>query len=78
MLRHHVGPSKWQAVSSIVSEVCNDMISSVRSLQVCAGHEVGCEAASHAMYTIFEEKNTEAVLLVDKANAFNSVQVYNV
>ena len=57
----------------IVSVVRNDIISSVGSLQVCAGHEAGCEAAIHAMHTIFEEENTEAVLLVDAANAFNSV-----
>ena len=40
---------------------------------MCAGHEAGCEAAVHAMHDIFEEENTEAVLLVDASNAFNSV-----
>ena len=57
----------------IVSVVRNDIISSIGSLQVCAAHEVGCEAAIHAMHTIFEDEKTEAVLLVDAANAFNSV-----
>ena len=41
----------------IVSVVCNDIISSVDSLQVSAGHEAGCEAAIHAMHTIFENEN---------------------
>ena len=53
----------------IVSVVRNDIISSVGSRQVCAGHEAGCEAAIHAMHTIFEDEKTEAVLLVDTANA---------
>ena len=57
----------------IVSVVRNDITSSVGSLQVCAGHEAGCEAAIHAMHTIFEDEKTEAVLLVDADNAFNSV-----
>ena len=50
-----------------------DIISSVHSLQVCAGHEAGCEAAIHAVHTIFENKSTEEVLLVDAVNTFNFV-----
>ena len=47
---------------------------SVGSLQVCAGHEAGCEALVHAMKHLFDdEESTEAVLLVDASNAFNSV-----
>ena len=48
-------------------------MSSVGLLQVCAGHEAVCEAAIHAMHTISEDEKIEAVLLVDAANAFNSV-----
>ena len=33
----------------------------------------GCEAAIYAMRTIFEEENTEAILLIYAANAFNSI-----
>lgn len=40
------------------------------ALQLCAGQQVGCEAAIHAMRHLFTEPNTEAVLLVDAANAF--------
>ena len=57
----------------VVSLVRGDVISSVGSLQVCGGHEAGCEAAIHAMHTIFEEENTEAIILIDAANAFNSI-----
>ena len=57
----------------IVSAIQKDIVSSVGSLQVCAGHEAGCEAIIHAMHSIFEEESSEAVLLVDASNAFNSV-----
>ena len=40
-------------------------------LQTCAGQEAGIEAAVHAMRSIAEEDETEAVLLLDAQNAFN-------
>ena len=43
------------------------------ALQVCAGQQAGCEAAVHAMRMIFEDPNTEAILLVDTTNAFNTL-----
>ena len=39
------------------------------SLQAAAGIQGGAEAAIHAMKDIFEEVNTEAVILVDASNA---------
>ena len=39
--------------------------------QVCAGHPAGCEAAIHALRSVFTALDTEAVLLVDADNAFN-------
>ena len=42
-------------------------------MQLCAGHEAGCEAAIHSMCRIFHDTLTEAVLLVDANNAFNSL-----
>ena len=42
-------------------------------LQVCAGQDGGCEAAVHAMRSVFQAPETEAVLLVDATNAFNSI-----
>ncbi len=41
--------------------------------QLCAGQGGGCEAAVHAMGNIFHGPETEAVLLVDASNAFNSI-----
>ena len=43
------------------------------SLQVCAGHEAGCETLIHAMRTVYEELSAETVLLVAASNAFSSV-----
>ena len=42
-------------------------------LQVCAGQDGGCEAAVHAMRSIFQDADTEGCLLVDASNAFNSL-----
>ena len=57
----------------IVSHIRKELISSVGSLQVCAGHEAGCEPIIHAMHKIFEEDESEIISLVDSFNAFNSV-----
>ena len=50
-----------------------DVISASGSLQVCAGHTAGGEAAIHAMREIFEADETDAALLIDATNAFNSL-----
>ena len=50
-----------------------DVIDASGSLQVCAGHKSGSEAAIHAMRNIFEADETDAVLLIDASNAFNAL-----
>ena len=50
-----------------------DVIDASGSLQVCAGHKSGSEAAIHAMRNIFEADETDAVLLIDAFNAFNAL-----
>ena len=42
-------------------------------IQVFAGHQAGAESAVHAMCSIFQEENTEGVLLIDASNALNSL-----
>ena len=48
-------------------------MSAAGNLQLCAGQAGGCEAAVHAMSDIFEQQATDALLLVDANNAFNSL-----
>jgi hypothetical protein len=42
-------------------------------LQAATGLQGGAEAAIHAMKSIFEQDDTEGVILVDASNAFNSL-----
>ena len=50
-----------------------DLQDAAGSLQLCAGQIAGIEAAVHAMREAFLKEETEAVLLVDASNAFNSL-----
>ena len=50
-----------------------DILISSNPLQMSSGHASGCETAIHAMYDIYEEDETDGVLLVDASNAFNAV-----
>ena len=58
---------------SILKVVENDVQQAAGPLQVCAGHEAGCEAAIHAMKEIMSSDETQAVLLVDASNAFTTI-----
>ena len=48
-----------------------DIQETAGALQLCAGQKAGCEAALHAMRQIFDDTNTQAVLLVDAFNNLN-------
>ena len=50
-----------------------EIIQATGSMQVCAGQKSGSEAAIHAMSEIFHGEDTDAVLLTDASNAFNSL-----
>ena len=43
------------------------------SLQVCAGHKNGSEAAIYAMRSIFDADETDVFLLIDAPNVFNAL-----
>ena len=57
--------------------VREDVQNAVGPLQLCVGHDSGCEAAVHAMGTIYEEEESKAKLLVDASNAFNCLNRSN-
>ncbi len=59
-----------KAVTSILKP---DLVKSTAPIKVCAGLQGGVEAAIHAMRRIYEDPETEAILLVDAENAFNSL-----
>ena len=50
-----------------------DLMEAAGPLQAASGLQGGAEAAIHAMRKIFESDDTEAVVLVDASNAFNSL-----
>ena len=58
---------------AITTTVTENIQEATGPLQVCAGHISGCEAAVHAMHQVYESPETEAVILVDASNAFNSL-----
>ena len=58
----------WKAALKTTKQ---DLQNAVGSLQLCAGQDAGCEAAVHAMASIFSEDNTEAMIFVDASNTFN-------
>ena len=69
-----VGEVIRRIIGKCVTKVTKqDIIEASGSLQVCAGQKSGSEAAIHAMHSIFEADNTDAVLLIDASNAFNSL-----
>ena len=52
-----------------------DVLEAAGTLQLCAGKEAGSEATVHTMRHIFEDAKSEAILLVDASNAFNSMNL---
>ena len=56
-----------------VSVLKEDVIKCTGTLKVCAGLEAGIEAAIHSMNMMYEDEGTDAILLVDERNEFNSL-----
>ena len=57
----------------VTSVAKQDVINASGAMQVCAGQMSGGEAAIHAVRNIFEADETDAALLFDASNAFNSL-----
>ena len=58
---------------TVIATVKSQIFQCTGPLQPCAGQRSGCEAAVHAMTKAFDQDECEAILLVDAANAFNSI-----
>ena len=68
-----VGEVIRRTIGKCVTRVAKlDVINASAAMQVCAGQKSSGEAAIHAMRNIFEADETDAALLVDASNAFNS------
>ena len=61
------------AAKVFMSIVKDALTKAVQNLQLYGGEDAGCEAAAHSMHDIFGINKTEAVLLADIENAFNSI-----
>ena len=57
----------------IIGVIKEDTIAAAGPLQACSGLKAGIESAIHAMRKVFEDDDTEAILLVDAENAFNNL-----
>ena len=67
-----IGEVLRRIVGKVISHHCRQEIKNAAGpLQTCSGHGAGAEAAIHAMYSIFQQDDTDAVLLIDASNAFN-------
>ena len=58
---------------AVLATLKMDILEAAGPLQLCAGQDAGCKAAIHAMRSVFNEEDTETVLLVDASDAFNSL-----
>jgi len=58
---------------AIMIVVKKDVMVSAGPLQLCTGIPSGCKVAVRAMAELFEEPESQGVLLVDAENAFNSL-----
>ena len=69
-----IGETARRLIGRTIARVLNDDIQAAAGpLQLCAGHQSGCESAVHVMQQVFAPSETEAIILVDATNAFNSL-----
>ena len=62
---------------AILFVIKGDIQEAAGATQLCGGQIAGIEATVHAIRQIFSSENTEAILLVDASNAFNTLNRAN-
>ena len=60
----------------VVILIRTHILTSVRSLQVCADQEASSKSITHAMHAIYNDEFCETFLLLDVSNVFNSIKRY--
>ena len=69
-----VGETLRRVVTKAIIGLCKTAAKESAGIkQLAAGHRSGCEAAVHGLREHFESPETEAVILLDAENAFNSM-----
>ena len=69
-----VGEAFRRIIAKCVIQITKpNILDATGSLQVSAGQKSGSEAAVHAMNSMFSADETDAVLLIDSTNAFNTL-----
>ena len=69
-----IGATARQIMAKAILMVTRmDIQEAAGSIQLCAGQISGIEASVHAVRSLFQRDDTEAILLVDASNAFNSL-----
>ena len=72
-----IGEVLGRIVGKIISlNIKSDIEDACDPIQVCGSHSAGAEAAIYPMTAIFQADETETVILVDAANAFNSMRCF--
>ena len=67
-----VGEVLRRIIGKALMQVMNpELVNATAPIQVCSGLPGGVEAAVHALRRLYEDDDTEAVILVDADNAFN-------
>ena len=61
------------AAKAVLCLLSDDIHAATGPLQLCAGHIAGCEAAIHAVNEMFNQQTSDAMLLVDASNTFNTI-----
>ena len=59
--------------SATMSLIKPELVNATAPLQTCAGLSGGIEASIHAMRKIYDDEETEGILLIDASNAFNAL-----